>query len=205
MTTVNVLELLANASETGFEELTLVEPGSYKLELDAAKTRKDGVFVKGRVLEGPLTGKLIGCGQLTFNEKAAGIAKQNLKAMGIDGETLNSIAAQNPASLTAFAEGVAKYIKGRVVTAQLKYNEYNGDMRNQFEIGKIKLESAPALPALGGVPSATPATPAPEVPVPVPVPVPVTPPPEAAAAAPVTVPAVEPVTAPGIPTEDPGF
>lgn len=197
----NILDLLNNASETGFEELALVEPSTYKLELDANPTKNgQGVFVKGRIQDGPYAGQLIACGSLTFNEKATGIALQNLKGCGITRDDLNAIAAVNPSSKAHLCERVAAWLKGRVVEAKIIYNDYNGEVRNQFDIGKITLISAPANPGYGaGVPQAAPAPAAAA-----PAPTPETPAP--AAAAPAAAPAAaEPVAAVAADASDPGF
>lgn len=224
MSQTDFLQLLANASETGFEELTLVEPATFNLQLDANATKKDAVFVKGRVQDGPYQGKLIGCGQLSFTEKATSIAVQNLVAMGISKEQLNALGQQFPGNMPEIAKAIASLVKDRIVVAEIVYNTMpNGEVRNQFAIGKIKLVSAPPPPAIGGVPTgavpapaaaeptpapAAAATPAPEpvaapvaeVPAPAPAAAPAeTPAPVAAVAAP----AAAAVTAP--PGDDPGF
>jgi hypothetical protein len=200
--------MLDEAYESGFEELTLVEPSKYRLELDANPTKNDGVFVKGRVQAGPYEGKLVSCGSLNFSTSAKkgarGIAVRNLKALGISRENCNQILAANNGNWTEFCKVIAAWVKGRIADVELVYNEFNNEVRNQMDPGKATLVSAPPTPGLGsGVPSGAAPAPAPapspqavagaEVPAP-------------AQTAPAPAPALtpEPVAA-AVPSDDPGF
>lgn len=155
---VSVQELLDAANEQGFEDLIIVEPAEYQLELTAHhKAGSEGIFIKGRVLApGPHQGHLVGCGQLTLNENATGIAVQNLAGMGISKDQLNVLATQFGGQLQPFLDAVAALVNKRVVNASIIQHHWLGKMRNQLEIGKLSLVSAPPPPALGGVPQAAP-------------------------------------------------
>jgi hypothetical protein len=194
--------LLDDAFDGGFEQPELVEPGKYRLELDANPTKKDSVFVKGRIIGGPYEGKLVSGGLQNFGEQhkpgARSIAAQNVKGMGISREDCKAIYAAVGGNWAEFVKVLASWIKGRIVDAELVYNDYNNETRMQFDIGKITLVSAPPQPGYGtGVPQAAP--PAPQAG-------------GAAAAAPAVAEPVAPApaaaepVAPAVPTtDDPGF
>lgn len=208
-------DVFDQAEAGGFEDLALVEPGKYRLELVANATNKDAVFVKGRVVGGPHEGKLVALGLMGFGEQgknpdgARGIALKNVKGMGITKEDCKAIYAANQQHWSTFCKVIATWIDKRVVDAEIIYNDYNNEIRNQVDIGKITLVSAPPTPGFGagvptGVPTPQAAPPAAAAPAPTPEPAP------AAAPAPVAAapaPTPQPVAAAGASpaSSDPGF
>lgn len=168
------------------DEITVLEPGTYTLEVIRASVRKgqkgDGIMPVFKVKEGPYAGKTAMCGQFTASENGRSIFFRQMAGFGIT----EQFWAQG-----ATIQDAANALVGRVIKANVTQRDWQGQPRNNIAIGGITLvSSAPAGGVPGGAPAPVAAAPVvpqapPAPPAEAPAPVPPTPPaPEAAAAVP---------------------
>lgn len=174
-TETNLAALFAEYEQNS--AITVLEPGKYKLEVTSATPRGTGIIPVFKVVEGPETGKRVMAGGIYAGttEGGANAFFRKLEKFGLGKDFFKG----NPS-----IKETADALKGRVVTIAVGVEEWQGESRNTMAFD-IKLESAPPLPAVGGVPTVTPAAaPATDS----------TPAPDAVVTPPVTA-----------PTDDPGF
>ena len=142
--------------------ITVLEPGKHKLEVTSATPRGTGIVPVFKVVEGPDVGKRVMAGGIYAGTSEGGANSffRKLEKFGVGKEFFQG----NPA-----IADVAKALVGRVVTLNLGVEEWQGEARNTMGFD-IVLESAPPLPAVGGVPTVTTpaAAPAPDASAPTP-------------------------------------
>lgn len=137
--------------------ITVLEPGQYKFEVTSATPRGTGLVPVFKALEGPETGKRVMAGGIYAGntEGGANAFFRKLEKFGLGKDFFQG----NPS-----IKDVATALVGRVVTITVGVEEWQGEPRNTMGLD-IKLESAPPLPAAGGVPAAAlAAAPTPDVP-----------------------------------------
>lgn len=151
MADLNLQEALARHEA---EQPTLLPDGGYTFEVTRATAGENyiGVFLK--VIGGPEAGKMVKI-SLSFTDKAASIAFQNLAGFGIGKDEI---------SRASGLKDIATLLEGRVVEfPEFGRREHNGREYPSWPIGKIKLVS---LGTAGGAPAGIPAAAAPAPPVP---------------------------------------
>jgi hypothetical protein len=153
LSTVDLKDLLKSYAD---EQAAILEPGDYTLEVTRCTVRNDNaLFPIFKVIGGPDAGKTAMLGPLSLTEKAANIFFRNLKGLGVEPDFFTQYATV-PDALKAAAEA----IKGRIVEIQVEKREWNGEDRNSFKPGRVKLVSmgrADGTPA--GIPQAAPPAP----------------------------------------------
>lgn len=126
--------------------VTVLDAGKYKLEVTNCSPRNNGVLPTYKLVEGPGAGARVFAGGIYPGETEGGRIAffRKLEKFGLGKEFFG----QNPT-----LEDVAKALVGRVIEADLEVGHWQGEPRNEMGFG-IKLVSAPATPAVGGVPAA---------------------------------------------------
>ncbi len=133
-------------------ELTVLEPGKYRLQVIGCKATKTDVRPVFKVVGGPQDGKRVMAGVLSLNGNAASIFFQNMAGFGLKKEFFTALGAD--VSTEAALKAVADALKGRVADIEITADEWKGEPRNKIAIGKITLVEAPSSTSGGtaGVP-----------------------------------------------------
>lgn len=161
MTTVDLSQLLKNYAD---EQAEVLDEGTYQFEVTRCTVRNsNALFPIFKVIGGPDAGKTAMLGQLTLTEKAANIFFRNCKGFGFEPEYFASFPTVEEA-----LKAVATQMQGRIVEIEVQKREWNGEDRNSFKPGRVKLVSmgtADGTPE--GVPTQSPAPVAEAAPAPV--------------------------------------
>lgn len=157
MTSMNLSDLYSQYKKE--DEIAVLEPGDYVLEVTRCGKRDNGVMPTYRVVEGPHAGKTVMAGGFFLTDRSRSIFFRNINGFGLGEDFF----AMNPSF-----EDLANALVGRVVRVTLKKRDWQGQDRNEIPIGAIKLVgaatptgAAPAAPPAAAAPPAPPATPAP--------------------------------------------
>lgn len=153
MTTIG--ELLKQYQEDN--ELTVLEPGRYRLEVTGVKATKTDLRPVYKVVDGPFAGKRVMAGVLSTAGNASGIFFQNMAGFGLKQDFWASL---GNVSTEEALKSAAVALKGRIADIELVQDEWKGEPRNKIAIGKIELVSAPAAAAQTAAAPGVPAAPA---------------------------------------------
>lgn len=115
------------------DEIAVLEPGDYVLEVTRCGKRDNGVMPTYRVVEGPHAGKTVMAGGFFLTDRSRSIFFRNINGFGLGEDFF----AMNPSF-----EDLANALVGRVVRVTLKKRDWQGQDRNEIPIGAIKLVGA---------------------------------------------------------------
>lgn len=136
MSTVNLQDMFSQYQRE--DEVTILEEGVYILEVARCSVRGDaGLLPIYRVIGGPYNGKTAMCGTMTLSDKSRSIFFRNLKGFGINEEFIQQC--------SGFKD-IADALVGRVVEMKVQKKPFQGQDRNSFPIGGVRLADANAAP-----------------------------------------------------------